>query len=112
MTELISEADKQTPHKAVEILRNRRGLDGEIIGYGNEKAINQLLAHHGIVFKPEEKKVWLSANPYQMGAFISYDLENVFAEFISVFPFICEDILPVVSWLFAFVKDGGVKGVE
>ncbi|WBL20842.1 C45 family peptidase [Zunongwangia sp. HRR-M8] len=81
MTELVNEADKLTPKKAVDILRNRRGLDGERIGYGNEKAINQLLAHHGIVFKPEEKKVWLSANPYQMGAFLSYDLNKVFAEF-------------------------------
>ena len=56
-------------------------VDDKKIGYGNEKAINQLLAHHGIVFKPEEKKVWLSANPYQMGAFISYDLDHVFTEF-------------------------------
>ncbi|MDN3593981.1 C45 family autoproteolytic acyltransferase/hydolase [Zunongwangia endophytica] len=81
MTELVNEADKLTTEKAVEILRNRNGLDDKKIGYGNEKAINQLLAHHGIVFKPEEKKVWLSANPYQMGAFLAYDLDKVFAEF-------------------------------
>ncbi|WBL27281.1 C45 family autoproteolytic acyltransferase/hydolase [Zunongwangia sp. HGR-M22] len=81
MTELVNEADKLSPEKSVEILRNRKGLDDKKIGYGNEKAINQLLAHHGIVFKPEEKKVWLSANPYQMGAFLAYDLDKVFAEF-------------------------------
>ncbi|SFC08103.1 Acyl-coenzyme A:6-aminopenicillanic acid acyl-transferase [Zunongwangia mangrovi] len=103
MTELVSEADKLNPQKAVEILRNRRGLDGENIGYGNEKAINQLLAHHGIVFKPEEKKVWLSANPYQMGAFISYDLDNVFAEFekgsVSGSVMNAEEIIPESDFL-------------
>ncbi|WP_417887470.1 C45 family autoproteolytic acyltransferase/hydolase [Zunongwangia sp.] len=81
MTELVSESGKLTPKKAVAILRNRKGLEDENIGYGNEKAINQLLAHHGIVFKPEEKKVWISSNPYQMGAFLAYDLDDVFAEF-------------------------------
>ncbi|MFC6860912.1 C45 family autoproteolytic acyltransferase/hydolase [Zunongwangia atlantica] len=103
MTQLVSEADKLTPKKAVEILRNRRGLNGENIGYGNEKAINQLLAHHGIVFKPEEKKVWLSANPYQMGAFISYDLENVFAEFekgnVSGSVMNAEEVIPESDFL-------------
>ncbi len=78
MTELLSEPTKVTPSKAVAILRNREGIDDKRIGYGNEKALNQMLAHHGIVFKPEEKKVWVSTNPYQMGAFVSYDLDEVF----------------------------------
>lgn len=78
MTELLSENDKLNPEKAVAILRNRDGLDNELIGYGNEKALNQMLAHHGIVFQPEERKVWVSTNPYQMGEFVAYDLDEVF----------------------------------
>jgi len=81
MQELIENKEKLDPEKAVAILRNRDGLHGEKIGYGNEKAINQLLAHHGIVFKPEERKVWVSANPYQLGAFVAYDLDSVFNKF-------------------------------
>ncbi|WP_244270319.1 C45 family peptidase [Christiangramia echinicola] len=81
MHELVSETEKINPEKAVAILRNMKGLDDKEIGYGNEKAINQLLAHHGIVFKPEERKVWVSSNPYQMGEFIAYDLDDVFAKF-------------------------------
>ena len=46
-----------------------------------EMAINQLLAHHGIVFQPESNLVWVSSNPYQMGAFVAYDIKNAFAEF-------------------------------
>ncbi len=81
MQQLVSETDKLTPQKAVGILRNMKGLNGEALGYGNEKAINQLLAHHGIVFKPEERKVWVSSNPYQMGEFVAYDLDEVFKRF-------------------------------
>ncbi len=81
MQELISETDKIDPEKAVQVLRNMKGMKNEEIGYGNEKAINQLLAHHGIVFKPEERKVWVSSNPYQMGEFVAYDLDEVFSKF-------------------------------
>jgi len=66
MQELLRETDKVTPKKVVDILRNREGLDEDKIGYGNEKALNQLLAHHGIVFQPEDLLVWVSSNPYQM----------------------------------------------
>lgn len=78
MEELISEEGKLDVSDAVAILRNKKGLDNKEIGYGNEKALNQLLAHHGIVFKPESKKVWVSSNPYQLGEFVEYDLDEIF----------------------------------
>ncbi len=78
MTELLSSQEQLNPLKAAKILRNREGLKNKLIGYGNEKALNQMLAHHGIIFKPEERKVWVSTNPYQMGAFVAYDLDEVF----------------------------------
>lgn len=81
MEELLDKEQKITPEIAVEILRNKEGLKGAKIGYGNEKALNQLLAHHGIVFKPRELKVWISSNPYQLGEFVSYDLNKVFDKF-------------------------------
>ena len=79
MEELLEETEKVTPESAVEILRNKRGLGDQRIGYGNEKALNQLLAHHGIVFQPEDLKVWVSSNPFQLGEFVAYDLNDVFA---------------------------------
>lgn len=78
MEELLSEETKLNPTKAVAILRNKEGLDNTEIGYGNEKALNQLLAHHGIVFQPEKLLVWVSTNPYQLGEFVAYDLNKVF----------------------------------
>ncbi|OBQ56929.1 acyl-CoA--6-aminopenicillanic acid acyl-transferase [Tamlana sp. s12] len=79
MEELLNAEDKITPQKAVAILRNKEGLNGKAIGYGNEKALNQLLAHHGVVFKPKERLVWVSSNPYQLGEFVAYNLNDVFS---------------------------------
>ncbi|PIB37856.1 C45 family autoproteolytic acyltransferase/hydolase [Maribacter sp. 4G9] len=78
MEELLEETPKVGPEGVVSILRNKEGLDEESIGYGNEKALNQLLAHHGIVFQPEDLLVWVSSNPYQLGEFVAYDLNKVF----------------------------------
>lgn len=79
MEQLMAEDDKLNVEKAVSILRNKEGIDDKKIGYGNEKALNQLLAHHGIVFKPEDLMVWVSSNPYQLGEFVAYDLKKIFA---------------------------------
>lgn len=78
MEQLLSKNQKITPEIAVDILRNKEGLDNKPLGYGNEKALNQLLAHHGIVFQPTQKLVWVSANPYQLGEFVCYDLNEIF----------------------------------
>ena len=80
MEELFTENPKINPKVASEILRNKEGLDDIALGYGNEKALNQLMAHHGIIFKPKEKLVWVSANPYQLGEFVCYDLDSIFKE--------------------------------
>ena len=78
MTELLNEQDKVNPIKAAAIMRNTKGLNELALGYGNEKAINQLLAHHSIIFKPEQKQVWVSSNPYQLGEYVAYDLDEIF----------------------------------
>ncbi|MCF6223050.1 MAG: C45 family peptidase [Flavobacteriaceae bacterium] len=78
MLELLNKAHKITPKIAVGILRNKKGLDNKNLGYGNEKALNQLIAHHGVVFLPHKKMVWVSANPYQMGEFVAFQLDSVF----------------------------------
>lgn len=78
MKEVLTKDAVMNPKKMAELLRNTEGLQGKSLGYGNEKALNQLLAHHGIIFKPESKMVWVSSNPYQLGEFVAYDLEKIF----------------------------------
>lgn len=79
LQELLQENPKLNPEKIASILRDQSGLKGERIGFGNEKAINQLLAHHAVIFSPEKRLVWVSANPYQLGEFVCYDLNTIFS---------------------------------
>jgi predicted choloylglycine hydrolase len=53
LMQLLDSNGKNTVQKTVNILRDRKGMNGEDIGMGNEKAINQLIAHHSIVFEPQ-----------------------------------------------------------
>lgn len=76
--ELLSQKQPLDYLKAAEILRDQKGLGGKDIGMGNEKAINQLIAHHSVIFKPAELLVWVSTQPYQLGEYIAYDLHKVF----------------------------------
>ena len=65
---------------AIAVLRDQKGLDGDTLGAGNPKAINQLLAHHSVVFEPASETMWISTAPYQLGNFIAYDLKKVFGK--------------------------------
>lgn len=80
MKELLSRTPKLTAETMASILRNRQGVADEDIGMGNDKSLNHLLAHHSIIFKPEDRLVWVSNAPYQLGAFTAYDLNKIFVD--------------------------------
>jgi hypothetical protein len=80
MNQLLESSFPLNPAESVQILRNQKGLDEAELGMGNPKAINQLLAHHGVVFQPEKRLLWVSANPFQLGQFLCYDLNKIFNE--------------------------------
>ncbi len=77
--ELLGRDQQNSLQKTVAILRNQKGLKDADIGLGNEKSINQLVAHHGIIFQPEKKLVWISTTPWQLGKFVCYDLNKIFS---------------------------------
>lgn len=77
--ELLLTQDKNSVVRTAAILRNQRGLKDADIGVGNEKLINQLVAHHGIIFQPAKKRVWISTAPWQLGKFVCYDLSKIIA---------------------------------
>ncbi len=79
MQELLDSTRLNTLEQTVKILRDRRGIGNEDIGLGNEKAINQLIAHHSIIFEPQKKLVWVSTDPWQLGEFVCYDLNKAFS---------------------------------
>lgn len=80
LQELLQTSKKLNPEKMASILRDKSGLKDKSIGYGNEKAINQLLAHHAVIFSPEKRLVWVSSSPYQLGEFVCYDLNEIFSD--------------------------------
>ena len=77
--ELLQEKDVIGAEEAVAILRDRKGTGGAELGMGNPKAINQLVAHHSVVFSPADLKMWVSTSPWQSGEFLCYDLGEVFS---------------------------------
>ncbi len=78
LMELLNANGKNTVQKTVDILRDYRGMHDSNIGLGNEKAINQFIAHHSIVFEPKKLKVWVSTSPWQLGQYVCYDLNKIF----------------------------------
>jgi isopenicillin-N N-acyltransferase like protein len=79
IVELLAADKKNTVQKTVQILRDRAGMENIDIGMGNEKAVNQMIAHHSIIFEPQKKLVWVSTGPWQLGEFVCYDLKKVFS---------------------------------
>lgn len=78
LRELLQQNGPNTVQKTVNILRDRYGLQNRDIGLGNEKAMNQFISHHAIVFEPAKRIVWVSAAPWQLGRFVAYDLDSIF----------------------------------
>ncbi len=78
LQELISQNVPLDVEKAAGILRDYRGLKGENIGLANEKALNQFIAHHAVIFKPDRLLMWVSTSPWQLGKFVAYDLKRIF----------------------------------
>ena len=80
----ITEEQPLDINKVATILRDRSGLDNVNIGMGNEKAINQLIAHHSVIFEPSRRLVWISTNPWQLGSYVCYDLKKIFHTFAGL----------------------------
>lgn len=84
MNELLDRAGKVDPQIAAGILRDTLGLQDKLIGLTNEKSINQFIAHHSVVLKPQELKMWVTTSPWQLGEFVMYNLGEIFGKMDSV----------------------------
>lgn len=78
VAQLIDSLKPLDAAKVASILRNQKGMDGAAIGMGNEKAVNQLIAHHSVIFSPTDLMVWVSSPPFQLGTYRAYDLSQIF----------------------------------
>ncbi len=76
--ELLNRYKVFNPEKMADVLRDQRALGDSDAGMGNQLAINQLIAHHSIIFRPDSLQVWISMAPWQLGKYVAYDLGKVF----------------------------------
>lgn len=93
VAELMRQTDRFDVAAMAQVLRDQGGLNNASIGMGNERAINQLIAHHSVIFKPQQRQVWVSANPYQLGRYVAYDLNMIFNSLIDPTQPIADSIL-------------------
>lgn len=78
MNGLLDSIGPVSAASAALILRTRTDAHGTDIGLGNPRSINQLIAHHAVIFRPEKRMMWVSTQPYQLGPMVCYDLNRVF----------------------------------
>lgn len=83
LEELLEENKPINPVKAAAILRNQKGLNDADLGMGNEMAINQLIAHHSVIFQPEKRIMYVSVSPWQCGKYMAYDLNRIFSDSVD-----------------------------
>ena len=53
------------------------------IGWGNEKALDQLIAHHSVIMEPASMSLWVSTNPFQLGQYLYFNLNRIFLQHLD-----------------------------
>lgn len=73
--ELLAELPEQVgPADAVRLLRDRRGAGGVELPLGDRRAIDALIATHGVVMDTERRVLWVSEAPHLLGRFVPFEL--------------------------------------
>lgn len=64
----------------VAALRDRDAPDGAPLAIGDRRAIDALIATHGVVFDTTAKVAWVSEHPHLLGRFVRFDLAKLLAD--------------------------------
>jgi isopenicillin-N N-acyltransferase like protein len=108
MEELILREENIDVNTAASILRDMKGLKDQEIGMGNPLAVNQLIAHHSVIFKPGKQLAWVSTSPWQLGKMKAYDLTRVFSlnsDSITAVKEVSEQELEIPADTFLYSRD-------
>jgi hypothetical protein len=65
---------------AVSMLRDRRAASGQRLELGDRRAIDALIATHGVVFDTTARTLWVSESPHLLGRFVAFDVRQHLAE--------------------------------
>ena len=64
----------------VGMLRDRKAADGSELPIGDRRAIDALIATHGVVFDTTARAMWVSEWPHLLGRFVRFDLARLLAD--------------------------------
>lgn len=68
-----------TPLDAARLLRDRNAADGSALPLGDRRAINALIATHGVIMQTGPRVLWVSESPHLLGKFRAFDLKRLLA---------------------------------
>jgi tetratricopeptide (TPR) repeat protein len=75
--ELLEDSGAIDPQRAVEILRDRNGLGGSMLGLGNRNALENLATTHSVIVDATAMVMWVAEGPSALGRFQAFDLRNL-----------------------------------
>jgi hypothetical protein len=64
---------------AVGLLRDRLGINDAKLPLGDRRAIDALIATHGVIMDTSERTMWVSSGPHLLGRFVAFDLNLLLA---------------------------------
>ncbi|HEY6078667.1 MAG TPA: C45 family peptidase [Polyangiaceae bacterium] len=68
-----------SPLAAAGLLRDRRGAGGQELELGDRRAVNALIATHGVIMQTGPRVLWVSEAPHLLGQFRAFDLRRLLA---------------------------------
>ncbi len=64
------------PRRALEILRDKHGVGGKVLGLGHRNALDALIATHSVVVDATNLIVWVGEGPHALGRYRAFDLRR------------------------------------
>jgi hypothetical protein len=73
-----------SPTGLIDFLRDRNDVNGHALPLGDRRAINALIAAHGVVFDLTDKRIWVGGTPTLIGQYYELSLDALFDENTSL----------------------------
>ena len=78
--ELAQSPGPMTVERVVAMLRDRDGAGGTPLPLGDRRAIDALIATHGVVMNTTRRVLWVSESPHLLGRFVAFDVGKLLDE--------------------------------
>jgi hypothetical protein len=77
---VLSDSGQVDAERAVALLRDRKAAGGKALPLGDRRAIDALIATHGVVMETGSRTIWVSEPPHLLGRFVAFDLKRILAD--------------------------------